>query len=227
MNKYILYFSHNRLPILMEEFFQKKLIESSNGIPIVSVTKNPRTEYSKNFAHVNIKVNFNFNDWTSILYQMDKGIDAILEIDKNAIVYIAEHDVLYPISYFLNTPQDDKTLLKNFNLYFLMKKGYIGPHRSYIHSQTIGAAKLFKHCINEDIEIKKKFKTQNGYSLKSFNNEHASLDVRHGFNFTGPRYARTEEKYIKCLPYWGEYKDLLNAIPEIKAFGQDKQHGII
>lgn len=225
MNKYILYYSHNKLPVLMEEFFQKKLVEASNGIPIISVTKNPRTDYSKNFAHINLKVDFEPNNWPSILYQMTTGIDTILKLDENAIVYIAEHDVLYPISYFLNVPPDDKTFLKNFNLYFLMKKGYIGPHKNYIHSQTIGAAKLFKFCINEDTKLK--FKSKNGYTLKIINNEHPSLDVRHGFNYTGPRYARTEEKYTNNLPYWGNYKDVLNTIPDIKAFRQDTEHGII
>jgi hypothetical protein len=222
MNKFILYYSHNSLPILMEEFFQKKLIETVSGIPIVSVIKNPRTEYSGTFADINLKIDFKYNNWSSIYQQMGAGIDAILKIKEDVIVYIAEHDVIYPPSYFANLPPDEMTFLKNLNLYFLMKRGYIGPFGNYIQSQTISTARLFKSWLDEVTKIK----GPSGYKLKKFNNEHSSLDVRHGFNYTGPRYARTEKNYITSLPYWGNYKDILNTIPGIIPFRQDKSQGI-
>ncbi len=219
MQKFVFYFSHNSLPIAMEEFFQKKLKESCNNIPIISVMKSQRSDYSKSFADINIIVDYKANNWKSILFQMDTGISKILEIEKDSIVYLCEHDVLYPSSYFLNEPDNDLQFLKNTNLYFINKYGFLGPYNDIIHSQTIGSAKLFKHCIHEDTV--NYFKTRNGYTLKRFNNIDPCIDVRHGYNYTGPRYANKNKNYIHYLSPWGNHEDLIKSIPEIKKFRQD------
>lgn len=112
MKKVILYYSHNSLPIEMEKFFQEKLVEVSHGIPIISVQKNHRTSFSRNFACENLVANFQQNNWESILLQMSIGIERILNGAGNPIVYLAEHDVLYPETYFQYKPKGGKRVLK-------------------------------------------------------------------------------------------------------------------
>ena len=211
MNKYILYYSHNNLPEDMEIFFQEELVKASNGIPIVSVCKKQRTDYCKTFASINILTPN--KQPSGIKDQMALGIEAILDADRDAIVYLAEHDVLYPSSYYNNNPSNDITFLKNYNLYFANKKGYIGPYNGYIHSQTIGAATLFDMCLKEDVHSHKKFKSLNGYTLERFNNVDPCIDIRHGYNVSG---YRESSHYIEELPYWGRHSDLIKTIPSIR-----------
>ncbi|MDD4109932.1 MAG: hypothetical protein PHS54_00100 [Clostridia bacterium] len=219
MNKAILYYSHNSLPIEMEEFFQKKLLDNSDGVPIISIIKNARTDFCKTFAHANIIVENKYHaSWGGILYQMEQGIDYILKEFDDCIVYLAEHDVLYPPSYFSYIPDNDKRFLKNYNLYFVNREGFIGPHNYYIHSQTIGYASLFKYCINEDVKNIQKFKSKKGYDLKSFISKDSCLDIRHGYNWTGYREIEknSEKNYIMSLPYWGDHNKLISQIPGFK-----------
>lgn len=214
MNKFVLYYTHNSLPIEMEDFFQRKLRQSVGDIPIVSVFKNARTEFSSTFGSINIHCNYPKNNWDSIHIQMRMGIEAIINIDKNAIIYLAEHDVLYPPSYFNYVPEDEMVFLKNKNLYFVTKNGYIGPHNTSIHSQTIGSCKLFNFCINEKVTNNVyKFKTHSGYKSNLFNSIDPCLDVRHGFNYTGNREPKTS---LPIIPFWGHYTKIINNIPKFK-----------
>lgn len=211
--KFILYYSHNSLPIEMEEFFQQQLLCASRGIPIVSVMKSARSEFSKTFGHINILTHFRPNNWSSILNQMELGIDSMLTNTEDAVVYLAEHDVLYPDSYFLNVPESRDTLLKNRQLYFLNMIGYIGPYNHYIHSQTIGWASLFRHCLIENVHPDLKFKSKRGYRLRFYDNDIASIDVRHRLNYTGYREASTPDGYTYQLPHWGHHAALAAKIP--------------
>ncbi len=211
--KFVLYYSHDSLPIEMEEFFQSKLLQSTGEIPIVSVMKKARSDFSKTFASSNLITDFKPNNWSSILEQMRLGIDTIMQAEPDAVVYLAEHDVLYPESYFLNIPERTDVLLKNRQLYFLNRTGYIGPYNHYIHSQTIGWASLFKHCLEEDVVPDLKFKSKNGYALRSYDNDVPSIDVRHSFNYTGYREASSPDGYKHDLPYWGNHAALAAQIP--------------
>jgi hypothetical protein len=206
--KRILYYTHNSLPLEMEEYFQRKLLEAASDIPIVSVMKKPRSVFAANFASVNLIDENPQCDWPSIRRQMKMGLETM---DASDTVYLAEHDVLYPASYYENEPPDERTFLKNGNLYFLTRRGYVGPYNCWIHSQTIGAASLFMHCIEEDFRDKP-FKTQNGYTLTLFNAQDPSLDVRHGKNWTGDRTARNG-RYLPSVPYWGAWREVGADIP--------------
>jgi hypothetical protein len=217
MNKAILYYTHNSLPIEMEEFFQKKLLQASKNIPIVSVFKNARNKFSSNFAAANIECNVKQNNWHSILAQMQLGIDHIINTYGNSCtVYIAEHDVLYPETYFNIVPTNMSELMKNKNLFFLTKDGFLGPYNTHIHSQTIGSASLFDFCLKEDVDsLLKKFKTKCNYKLTLYNSENPCVDVRHGFNYTGPR-GNASSLYKQQINFWGNYKDLISQIPNFK-----------
>jgi len=211
MDKFILYNTHNSLPEEMEVYFQQKLLEACGDIPVIAVSKHPRTT----FAYKNIIVDYPKNNWNSILYQTEVGINAILSENDKAIVYIAEHDVLYPPSYFENVPPDDNTFMKNINLYFVNNVGFLGPHNDYIHSQTIASVKLFDFCLKEKENERIRFKDKSKYNLIKFNNIHPSLDIRHGYNYTGGR-ENDKKVHLKELPYWGSYEELRKSLPPFK-----------
>lgn len=209
MAKRILYYTHNSLPLEMEEYFQRKLLEAARGVPIVSVMKNPRSEFAAGFASVNLIDHNPQCDWPSIRRQMRMGLETM---DASDTVYLAEHDVLYPASHYDAEPPDDKTFLKNRNVYFLTRKGYVGPYNTHIHSNTIAAASLLLHCIEEDVPSDKKFKSWNGYGFEFYNSQDPVVDVRHGKNWTGDR-MRDGATYLPSIAYWGDWKELGATIP--------------
>lgn len=163
-----------------------------------------------------MKIEHKQDNWNSINLQTKIGIERIQQYNVDAIVYLAEHDVLYPPSYFLNDPENDKTFEKNKNLYFMNKDGFFGPHNTYIHSQTIGHSSLFLHCLNEECPNHFRFKTQNGYKLNLFSNDVPSIDVRHGYNYTGYRTPSEQKSISKEIIFWGQHEDLLQQIPHFK-----------
>lgn len=212
-SKVILYYTHNSLPIDMENFFQRKLLQHAGDVPIVSVMPNARNQLSASFAHTNIvATNLPAPSWANILRQMTIGLDRIVADFGNAIVYLAEHDVMYSPSYYDLVPMDNTTIVKNLNLYMMNRQGFFGPHNAWIHSQTIACAQLLINCINEPCESLKRFKTQDGYKLVKANSDHCCIDVRHGKNYTGYREPSTK-KYLHELPFWGTHADLANSIP--------------
>ena len=215
MNKWILYYSHNSLPVALEIYFQKRLLEVKGESKICSVIKNKRHNFD--FADIEIVCNEGDcakNNWKSILGQMNMGIDAILEQDENANVSIAEHDVLYPKGYFdLVAPKN--TILKNVNYYFTTPIGY-RKGNAWIHSQTICSAKLYKHCLNEtkDIEIGRWFKNEKAgvYKLEKFNYESPVLDIRHDKNYTGERNSMSRNDYLNTVDYWGSHREVYQEV---------------
>lgn len=216
MNKAILYFSNNSMPVSMEIFFQRKLNENSNGIPIFAVMNSQRSEYSKNFAYKNIICkDEKTKGWNDILKKMKLGIDNIINnIGDNTIVYIAEHDVLYNNKYFDDYPKSDDIILKNKNLFFCNQFGFWGPFNTHIHSQTIASALLLYKCLEGEGVDGGKFKTENGFKLELYNSFYPNIDIRHGFNATGWRDSK--KGYIYNLPFWGNHKTIISNIPEFK-----------
>ena len=215
MSNWILYYSHNSLPVALEIYFQEKLLEVKGNTKICSVIKNKRHDF--NFADIEIVCNEGdcaLNNWKSILAQMNKGIDAILKQDENANVSIAEHDVLYPKGYFdIVAPKN--TILKNVNYYFTTPVGY-RKGNAWIHSQTICSAKLYKYCLNEtkDVEIGRWFKNQEAgvYTLEKFNYKSPVLDIRHNKNYTGERDSMHRNDYLHYVDYWGEHKKVYSEV---------------
>lgn len=226
MSKWILYFSHNSLPVALEEYFQAQLIKGADGIPICAVIKKARSEAVEKFGNIKIKCTegpCHQNNWTSIIEQMSLGIRAIMKEDPDAVVYLAEHDVLYPREYFSYVPEDSLQMLKNNHLYFCTKKGFFGPFNGVVHSLTIAHASLFKFCLEDEAHIPmhrkfKNLKSVNGipagpYRHKVFASEIPIIDVRWGGNTTGPRAAsRKYPKPIDSLPGWGGYQPFWNEI---------------
>jgi hypothetical protein len=197
----------------MEEYFQRRLIASAGSIPIISVMKRPRSEYSRTFAAENLLTEFKSNGWSSILHQMRLGLTMIGHSTTDSVVYLAEHDVLYHSSYFEHVPEAQNVLLKNRQLYFLNRVGFMGPYNHYIHSQTIGWASLLDYCLQEDVPGDLKFKSKNGYVLRLYDSEVPSIDVRHSFNYTGYREPKDPCQYKYSLPHWGEAAELRAQIP--------------
>tara|TARA_Y100000593_G_scaffold91522_1_gene180482 strand:- start:16 stop:717 length:702 start_codon:yes stop_codon:yes gene_type:complete len=218
--KWILFSSHNSLPPDLETFFMEKLEESSGGVSICSVIKEARTDKSATFGDLRIRVSggvFEKNNWASYYEQMRRGIEAIEEEDPDAIVYMAEHDVLYPPNYFENEPTNDLEILKNFHVKILNRKAFY-PFETYLHSQTIASLRLWKYCLAEDVPDHVRFKNvhEGRYLLRRIHSETAVVDVRHGVNYSGGRNPRQDPE--DHVPGWGDHaslwKEIESRLPE-------------
>lgn len=214
MTKWILYCSHNSLPPELEVFFMEKLEESSKGVSICSVIKQARTEKSKTFGNLRIRVSggvFDKHNWQSYYEQMRKGIAAIEVEDPEAIVYMAEHDVLYPTDYFENEPTSDLEILKNFHVKLLNRKAFF-PFETFLHSQTIADLRLWKFCLEEDVPGPVRFKNiqEGDYVLRRIRSKTAVIDVRHGSNYTSGRNPRQAPE--NHVPGWGDHAALWGEI---------------
>jgi hypothetical protein len=206
---WILYCSHNSLPLELEEFFQEQLEEAADSLPICSCIKKVRSNKVGNFGQLRQVCKDNIyakNNWDSYLAQMKAGALAIANEDKDANICIAEHDVLYGKGYFKQIPSTKNTIIKNTNLYFLNSSGFYGPHGTGIHSQTIMNVNLFLHCLNENVPNTLKFKNikEGNYTHDLIKFPTPSIDVRWGGNYTGPK-GSIRRGPVEALPIWGHY----------------------
>ena len=214
MTKWILYCSHNSLPLDLEVFFMEKLEASAKQIPICSVIKTYRTQKSKIFGSLRSQASggvFSSNNWNSYYEQMRKGVALIKAKEPNSIVYMAEHDVLYPPDYFENEPSSEREILKNFNVKILNRKAFF-PFNTFLHSQTIARLSLWDFCLKEDVPNHLRFKnvSKGKYLLRKIQSRTPVIDVRHGVNYTGGRNPRQEpENYV---PHWGFHAPLWKEI---------------
>lgn len=212
--KWILYCSHNSMPQALESFFMENLEETANGVKICSVIKNARTTKAKTFGDLRIIVSggvFEKDNWKSYYEQMRKGIQEIEKEDQDATVYMAEHDVFYPGDYFQNEPKDDREILKNFHVKILTRKAFF-PFETYLHSQTIARLSLWKYCLDEEVPDHVRFKNvhEGAYVLKQFRAKTATIDVRHGVNYSGGRNPRQNpEEYVTG---WGDHSTMWKEI---------------
>ncbi len=194
----------------------EKLEETSSGVSICSVIKQARTDKSKTFGDLRIRVSggvFEMHNWQSYYEQMRKGIQAIEAEDPEAIVYMAEHDVLYPPDYFENEPISDLEILKNFHVKILNRKAFY-PFETYLHSQTIATLPLWKHCLAEEVSDHVRFKNiyKSNYSLRTIKSKTAVIDVRHGVNYSGGRNPRQDPE--NHVPGWGDHAPLWKEIEQ-------------
>lgn len=217
--KAILYFSHNKLPLELELFFQKHLHSVANGIPIIAVMQNIRSpDSTEHLFYKTIKSDLTVSNWKSIRHQMNLGLEFIInEFGSDCSVFFGEHDVLYDPSYFSYVPDCPLTFLRNINLYFLTYRGFLGPHNTLINSQLVAHASLINKCLKTELPPVNLFKTPTFYNIKKFKSTIPSIDVRHGYNYTGPRgVGRSLDHFIQNLPTWGNFLELWDSIPETK-----------
>lgn len=112
MNKGIIYYTDNSLDEQFAAVVRQRLINASQGIPIVSVSQKPIPfEYNICVGEIGRSLS---NMWKQILTAL-----LYSEVDT---VYIAEHDVLYDSSHFEFEPEDNNCFYYNRNIWLVRSR---------------------------------------------------------------------------------------------------------
>lgn len=105
--KGILFYTDNKCPLKIAHFVQKQLLKAD--IPIVSVSLKPMPHFGKNI-YLPLERGY---------LTMAKQIVAGLEALDTDIVFMCEHDVLYPKEHFNFTPEKKDVYYYNVNSWWL------------------------------------------------------------------------------------------------------------
>ena len=217
MTKGVIYYTDNRLDEPIVSAVQREIKKA--GLPIVSCSLTP-IDFGKNIVL----------DLEPGPTTMFRQILTALEASRAAIVYFAEHDVLYSKTNFDFTPPDKDTFYYNTNVYKLRNDGMalwvdncrqasgicvyretaINHYRErieyvekYGYNRKIG----FEPGTHGRIEWKDKYKSESWLS------EYPNLDIRHEGNLTPNRWREDQFrnkksiigwKFVEEIPGWGK-----------------------
>ena len=161
-----------------------------------------------------------FNDWQIIEARGDKGLHdcyvkimAGLEAAMGDVIYLTEHDVLYPLTYFDDELPDPNRFCYNTNIYRLNTHGFFW-HGKPLTSQCVANKEMLKDCYTMRLawifEGRRIVWDEPGgmdeiAPMYEYQNENPAIDIRHGGNLTG---MRTAEKYDRDVYPWGSSDEL-------------------
>ena len=139
--------------------------------------------------------------------------------NKNEVIYVCEHDVLYHQSYFDFKDIEKDFFYYNVKFYCNTNKGYIkGGSPSF--SQCVCYSDLLSRNLKQRILYKDSFNlisTEPGvhepdyfdkFKIAYYQANFCNIDIRHGYNLTGQRDDADESRYIDKIEYWGDYRKL-------------------
>lgn len=225
MTKGIVYYTDNLLDSKILTACQNKLLESANGIPIISVSLKPL-----DFGTKNIVLPLE-RGYLTMFKQILRGLE---ELDTD-IVFFCEHDVMYHPSHFEFTPEKEDIFYYNTNVWKVRLEDGHALH--YDCQQTSGLCAyrklLLEHYykrvkIVEETGFSRKMGFEPGthkrnervddYRAKSWISEYPNIDIRHDKNLTPSRWNKEQfrnQKYTEgwiegdSVPGWGVMNSFL------------------
>ena len=133
-----------------------------------------------------------------------------VRVCNTEFVYLAEHDILYPPDYFIDTEYPNSFMV-TMGGYYLDRRGYYkrnGRPLSAFSGRKAAWIYFLEGCL-EEIETRGKLKwcepNARDYSIAMRLMSVPYVDIRHGQNFTG---GRNGNKYRETIPYWKRAKKL-------------------
>lgn len=208
----IVFFTDNQLPLKIAKPVQAKLREISQelGIPIVSSSLKPMDKMGKNI-HIKAKRGY---------LTMFKQILAALEATDAEIIFMAEHDVMYPKEHFQFTPQDRDTFYydQNWLKYHLDDGTILHWDADQVSGLCAYREKLIEYyqwriATYDEKTFDRKFEPGSGIKSMSWWADVPHIDIRHDRNLTynkrGLEHFRDKStaknfKEVKPeeVPYW-------------------------
>jgi len=202
-HKEIIYITDNALKPSIQKCCQEQLRKAAREIPIISISQKP-IPFGRNIC---IGTKFGRHQKT-IFKQIDCGLDFC----SSEVLFIAEHDVLYPEEYFDFEPQKKDVIYYQGPRRLLNYEGYGDKMATGPLSCCCGHRQILKEAFQsrkEETENGKFFSrpepgatTTDPWRTEKIDKEFPVLDIRHGNNFTGYRECKTHETHI---PYWGDF----------------------
>lgn len=222
----IVYYTDNASDSELLKFCQNKLIESSEGRQIISVSQKP--------------IDFGFNicvgdigrSHLSLFTQILRGVEAV----KTKYLALVEHDCLYTPEHFNWIPPKDDKFFYNVNHWLVdWQSGMYSYFRRKVLSMLIANTELTLKAAKDKVSMlemgalirkgqpgacefgvcddrvayvdylasMKDFGKEIGsYRAEAFRTVNPNLDIRHKNNFSGNRRGRS-----RCyeIPYWGKF----------------------
>lgn len=211
LTKGILYFTDNELPLRYATPVRRTIVKIANqkGMELVSSTRKPSTRLGKNV------VTNEPRGYLTMFKQILKGLEAM----ESDIVFMAEHDVLYPPEHFDFTPPDPNKFYYDQNWWKIHEDG-LAIH--WDADQVSGLCAFRETLINhykERVEafnkdnFDRKFEPMSGEKSVAWKASVPHIDIRHDKNLTynkrGLHHFRNkdtainlQESTIDNIPGW-------------------------
>ena len=178
----ILYFTDNELPLKLARNVQSRIrkIAEDKGMELVSSSRKPMVNMGKNV------VTDMPRSYLCMFNQILKGLEAM----ESDIVFMAEHDVLYPPEHFDFTPKDKNTFYYDQNWWKVHPDG-VAVHWDAEQVSGLCAYRetLIEHyrwrveTFNKD-NFDRKFEPYQDNKAVTWKAAVSHIDVRHGRNLT-------------------------------------------
>lgn len=180
--KGILYFTDNELPIKLAKRVQERIrtIAQDKNMELVSSTRKPMGNMGKNV------VTNEPRGYLTMFKQILKGLEAM----DAEIVFMAEHDVLYPPEHFDFTPADKNTFYYDQNWW------KVGKEDLAVHwdADQVSGLCAYRQVLIEHYKQRiatfdpdnfdRKFEPESGHGSESWKASVPHIDIRHGKNLT-------------------------------------------
>ena len=173
----------------------------------------------------------------SVISLYEQQIHA-LDLVKADYAFSAETDVLYHPSRFIFEPLEDDLFYYQCNLYELTPYGFWKHPRGHGYCQMVANCQTWKENLKARISalqagwrmgwaepgLADPPEIQTGkVRISKYYSEFPDVSIRHGGNISGSRdpgrNGRTIEMYVSDIPYWGNYKTLLEKMEIAPAEG--------
>jgi hypothetical protein len=202
MQKYIVYYTDNKLEEKLDVAVRMQIERACGDIPIISVSQVPM-----NFGH-NICVERKPRSYQSLYEQVLVGVTTAPE---DSIIYLCEHDVFYSPSHFEYEPPDRESIYFNLNRAYwkLGIDSFAWTMGRRAFSQLVSYREvllgLVKTKFNEWVSGHSSF--LHG-PFKHWVSEYPNVDIRHGGNFSSfankrSSYEQGGMKGVPKIDYWG------------------------
>lgn len=222
----ILYCTDNCLNENIMAYCQQNLKKVAGNIPIMCVAKK-----QTQFGDVSIHVELEERSRRAIFLQMKVGLEYAYREIQPDIIYICEHDCLYPEGYFDFEPADPFTFYYTKHKFFMDEMEFVDG--SIINLSTLVCNyKLLLAHVNlrvyriEVLKMKKGGWTNcepaisKGDTMGRAENrdiKYPVVDIRHGGNMSNclgerifPEHLR--DNSVQEIPYWGKHPELKEAM---------------
>lgn len=178
MTKGVLYITDNQLPEKIDKLCRRTLLEAIGGLELVSSTRQPM-DFGKNV------VTDLPRGYESYFKQILKGLETL----TSDLVFIAEHDVLYPKEHFDFTPPDN-SIYYDVNWYKVHSDGvalsWIADQVSGICAPRDDLLKWYRSRVAtfDPENFDRKFEPISGEGSKQWKAPRPHIDIRHDQNLT-------------------------------------------
>lgn len=227
--KGLVYYTDNQCNEKILNTVRKNLLNVCNGKKIISVSLAP-IDFGQNIVLPLIR------GYLTMYKQILVGVEAI----DTDIIFLIEHDVIYPKCHFDFTPLKKDVFYYNVNWWLVRSSDGQAVTFNAIKVSGLCTYKelLVEHYRERVKRISKRFTNRMGfepglhrfprgvdnYDVETWRSEFPYLDIRHGENLSPsqPRFECRHEGYTIAdeVPFWGKtkgrFEEFLNEIDEGK-----------